>query len=103
MAILRVSDDVPKLPNVGYTHACVRLGPDHAIGVKVSLTVNHIVNWTMFSLTFVGLWRHSRPRAIGLMRVLWAQVCNRSMASRPLSQVLTSIVEFCSSCFGDGA
>ncbi|KZV60583.1 hypothetical protein PENSPDRAFT_740255 [Peniophora sp. CONT] len=73
MAILRVEDDVPKLPNVGYTHACVRLGPDHAIGVKVSLTVNHIVNWTMFSLTFVGLWRHRRPRAIGLIRVLWAQ------------------------------
>ncbi|KZV60582.1 hypothetical protein PENSPDRAFT_694135 [Peniophora sp. CONT] len=72
MSILHV-EDVPKHPGGGYNYACVRLSLDDAFGARLSVTTNHVVNWTMFTLTFVGLWRHRRTRAIGLMRVLWAQ------------------------------
>ncbi|VDC01537.1 unnamed protein product [Peniophora sp. CBMAI 1063] len=72
MAIMKV-ENAPMNHNGRYTYACVKLGPDHALGVKLSITANHVVNWTMFTLTFTGLWRHRRARAVGLMRVLWAQ------------------------------
>ncbi|KZV60580.1 hypothetical protein PENSPDRAFT_336422 [Peniophora sp. CONT] len=72
MAILRV-ENVPKQLSGGYTYACVKLGPDHALGVKLSVTANHVVNWTLFSLMFLGLWRHRKARSVGLMRVIWTQ------------------------------
>ncbi|VDC02138.1 unnamed protein product [Peniophora sp. CBMAI 1063] len=55
-------------------YACVDLGPNHATGIKVSITTTYTVDFLCLVLIFAGLWRHHRvARKSGLLSLLWTQ------------------------------
>ncbi|VDC01536.1 unnamed protein product [Peniophora sp. CBMAI 1063] len=77
-------DTVSQPSGTRYAYACVRLGSNHILGVKLSVIAIHVVNGVMFSLLFAGLRRHRTVRPVGLLRVVWKQ----SLALLALATIL---------------